>query len=125
MSAAWGPPHGLSTGPAIHARFGAFRRQGDRWDRHGSESYFVIGEGILAESVGGRNRTLARTAEAQAPPFRFSRMGPNGGQRQLSDSARRRLGDAMTSGGGGSSQIPASFTYLGRRSGSTSCAKPS
>lgn len=94
MSAACGPPHGLSTGPAIHARFGAFRRQGDRWDRHGSESYFVIGEGILAESVGGRNRTLARTAEAQAPPFRFSRMGPNGGaataERLGAEAARRR-----------------------------------
>jgi len=83
-------------------------------DRHGSESYFVIGEGLLAESVGGRERTLARAAEAAVPPFRFSRMGPNGGQRQLTDAARKRLGDAMTAGGGGSSQVPAGYTYLGQ-----------
>jgi hypothetical protein len=83
-------------------------------DKHGSESYFVIGEGLLAESVGGRGRTLAPTAEDEAAPFRFSRMGPNGGRRQLTDANRKRIGDAMTAGGGGSSQIPAGFTYLGQ-----------
>ena len=44
-----------------------------------SESYFVIGEGLLGESGGGR--TLAAAAKA-APPFRFSRMGPKGTGRQ-------------------------------------------
>ena len=83
-------------------------------DKHGSESYFVVGEGLLTESVGGRERTLAPSAADEAPPFRFSRMGPNGGQRQLTDASRRRIGDAMTAGGGGSSQIPAGFTYLGQ-----------
>ncbi len=81
--------------------------------RHGSESFFVLGEGLLAESVGGRPRTLAAAAEAQTPPFRFSRMGPSGAGHQLSESALDRLGKAML-GGGGASQIPAGFTYLGQ-----------
>jgi Animal haem peroxidase len=83
-------------------------------ERHGSESYFVIGEGLLGESVGGRDRSLAATDEAQVPPFRFSRMGPSGFQHQVAEGTRRRTGDAMASGGGGASQIPAGFTYLGQ-----------
>jgi hypothetical protein len=83
-------------------------------ERHGSESYFVLGEGLLAESRGGRARTLAAAVEAAAPPFRFSRMGPSGAQRQLGEANRKRIGDAMASGGGGASQIPAGFTYLGQ-----------
>ena len=43
-------------------------------ERHGSESYFVLGEGLLDESVGGRGVAAA----GGAPPFRFSRMGPRG-----------------------------------------------
>jgi hypothetical protein len=83
-------------------------------ERHGSESYFVIGEGLLGESVGGRERTLARTAEALVPPFRFSRMGPNGTGRQLGEPNRRKIGGAMVVGGGAATQIPAGFTYLGQ-----------
>ncbi len=83
-------------------------------ERHGSESYFVLGEGLLAESVGGRERTLARAVEAEAPPFRFSRMGPKGTDHQLSEANREKIGNAMTVGGGGASQIPAGFTYLGQ-----------
>jgi heme peroxidase len=88
---------------------------------HGSESYFVIGEGLLAESVGGRNGsengagpTVAAIASAGTPPFRFSRMGPNGAGKQLGEGARKRLGEAMARAGGGNSQIPAGFTYLGQ-----------
>lgn len=81
--------------------------------RHGSESYFVIGEGLLTESVGGRALSLAATAEAQTAPFRFSRMGPSGAQRQLSESSLKKLGNAIIAGGG-PSQIPAGFTYLGQ-----------
>jgi heme peroxidase len=73
----------------------------------------VIGEGLLGESVGGRDTVLARTAAA-APPFRFSRMGPSGFQHQLGDPNLKKLGNAMVSGGPGSSQIPAGFTYLGQ-----------
>jgi hypothetical protein len=83
-------------------------------EHHGSESYFVIGEGLLAESVGGRERTRARTAEALVPPFRFSRMGPNGTGRQLGEPNRRKIGNAMVVGGGAATQIPAGFTYLGQ-----------
>ena len=83
-------------------------------EHHGSESYFVLGEGLLAESGGGRARTLAAAIEAATPPFRFSRMGPSGAQRQLGEANRKRIGDAMASGGGGASQIPAGFTYLGQ-----------
>ena len=82
--------------------------------KHGAESYFVIGEGLLTESDGGRDRPLAATEEAQVPPFRFSRMGPNGSGRQLSELNREKIGHAMASGGGGESQIPAGFTYLGQ-----------
>ena len=91
---------------------------------HGSESYFVIGEGLLAESVGGRvgsqngARPTIATASASdaggAPPFRFTRMGPNGAGKQLGEGARKKLGAAMARAGGGSSQIPAGFTYLGQ-----------
>jgi hypothetical protein len=83
-------------------------------DRHGSESFYVIGEGLLGESRGGREETLAAAAEAQVLPFRFSRMGPKGTGRQLSDANRTRIANAMAVGGGGASQIPAGFTYLGQ-----------
>ena len=80
-------------------------------ERHGSESYFVVGEGLLDESAGGRATELA--AEA-APPFRFSRMGPRGVGVQLPEGARKKLAVAMTGGGGGPAGIPAGFTYLGQ-----------
>jgi hypothetical protein len=97
---------------------------------HGSESYYVIGEGLLDESVGGRTGSengaapaiaAARTATAgtaataaATPPFRFSRMGPKGVGKQLGEGARKKLGAAMARAGGGQSQIPAGFTYLGQ-----------
>jgi heme peroxidase len=83
-------------------------------ERHGSESYYVIGEGLLGESVGGRERTLSAAVEAQAIPFRFTRMGPNGSGRQLPDGTRKKLAQAMVAGGGGFSTLPAGFTYLGQ-----------
>ncbi len=83
-------------------------------EQHGSESYFVIGEGLLGETVGGREPTLARAAEAETPPFRFSRMGPDGKGRQLGDATLKRLGNAVAAGGGGASRMPAGFTYLGQ-----------
>jgi hypothetical protein len=82
-------------------------------ERHGSESYFVLGEGLLDESSGGRATAVAATAAA-APPFRFSRMGPRGVGKQLPEGIRKKLGVAMTEGGGGRSTIPAGFTYLGQ-----------
>jgi hypothetical protein len=82
--------------------------------RHGSESYFIVGEGLLGETVGGRTRTLGAAAEAATPPFFFSRMGPSGEGRQLNDATLKKLGNVMVSGGGGALQIPAGFTYLGQ-----------
>ncbi len=82
-------------------------------ERHGSESYFVIGEGLLDESVGGRVSSVTAAAAA-APPFRFSRMGPRGVGVQLGESSRKKIGVAMTEGGGGQSQVPAGYTYLGQ-----------
>jgi Animal haem peroxidase len=84
-------------------------------EKHGSESYFVVGEGLLTESAGGRAETRVMAAAARAaPPFRFSRMGPNGRGRQPGEGLRKRLGNAMARDGGGTSQIPAGFTYLGQ-----------
>jgi len=82
--------------------------------RHGSETYFIVGEGLLGESVGGRERTLAPTAEDAVAPFRFSRMGPRGTQRQLTESSREKIGTEMTGADGRESRIPAGFTYLGQ-----------
>ena len=88
--------------------------------KHGSESYFVVGEGLLTESVGGRPRRSevaaragsAAAAAAAAAPFRFSRLGPKG--RGLSERNRSKVAVAMTAGGGGAGRVPAGFTYLGQ-----------
>ena len=80
-------------------------------EKHGSESYFVLGEGLLGES--GDGRTLAVAAKA-APPFRFSRMGPKGTGRQPSRAIRMKLAELMAAGGGETSDIPSGFTYLGQ-----------
>jgi Animal haem peroxidase len=81
-------------------------------ERHGSETFFVLGEGLLGEAVGGREPRLATAAAA--PAFRFSRMGPKGTRRQLPEANLKRLGNAMTAGGGEPSKVPAGFTYLGQ-----------
>ena len=78
---------------------------------HGTESYFVVGEGLLTGGDGASPATAAAAA-ASGPRFRFSRMMPKG--IQLADPARRKLAMAMTQGGGGFGQVPAGFTYLGQ-----------
>ena len=88
-------------------------------ERHGSETFFVIGEGFLGEELGGREDgtgiALARAAGATPPPpFRFSRMGPKGNRRQLPEGTLRKLADAIVTPGGEGSGIPAGFTYLGQ-----------
>ena len=87
---------------------------------HGSESYYVIGEGLLSEAGApeddGHRAPAALAASvpgaAPAPPFRFRRVIPKG--TQLGDPARKKLAQAMTEGGGGFGQIPAGFTYFGQ-----------
>jgi hypothetical protein len=84
-------------------------------ERHGSETYFVLGEGLLDDGGNGRpSVATAAAVAATAPPFRFSRMGPRGVGKQLGDPNRKKVGNAMTVGGGGTSQVPAGFTYLGQ-----------
>jgi hypothetical protein len=72
----------------------------------------VVGEGLLTESGGGRPGELTVSAVPQAPPFRFSRMGPRG--TALGEANRRKIARAMTAGGGGAGDIPAGYTYLGQ-----------
>ena len=51
---------------------------------------------------------------AAVPPFRFTRLGPKGVNKQLGEPNRKKIGGAMAVSGGGQSQIPAGFTYLGQ-----------
>ncbi len=60
--------------------------------RHGSESYFVVGEGLLGATAG--ERVLA--AASAVPPFHLSRMGPKGDGEQLGQPNRKKIADAMT-----------------------------
>jgi hypothetical protein len=82
---------------------------------HGTEEYFVIGEGLLSEANQDGAAPAApaiATAAAAAPRFRFSRMVPKG--TQLGTPARKKLALAMSEGGGGFGQIPAGYTYFGQ-----------
>src|SRR5829696_5767289 len=82
---------------------------------HGTEAYFVIGEGLLSEANQNGAAPAASViapAAAAAPPFRFSRVVPKG--TQLGTPARKKLALAMTEGGGGFGQVPAGFTYFGQ-----------
>ncbi|MEO5653526.1 MAG: heme peroxidase family protein [Marmoricola sp.] len=95
--------------------------------KHGSETFFIEGEGVLVTQVGGRSGTApdpmgtSETPEAPAPralaadeppPFRFSRVGPQG--TRLNAKIVRKLAKAMVSGGGGEGTVPAGYTYLGQ-----------
>jgi hypothetical protein len=91
--------------------------KGDIVERHASESYDVLGEGLLTVSAGGRGCPAAAGAATSASPFRFSRMGPDGKDQQLSETATKALAADMTAGGGSDveeSDVPAGYTYLGQ-----------
>ncbi len=103
------PPRGLQPGFAVRTPVA-----GGAIEKHGSESYYVLGEGLLGESLGGRTAREAAPDTATTPPFRFSRLGPSGIGRQLGDPVRKRVANAMTVGGGGTGGIPAGYTYLGQ-----------
>lgn len=95
--------------------------------KHGSESFYIQGEGLVTTQVGGRTgeegdpvsesetprakapRALAADA---APPFRFSRVGPRG--TPLGAAVIKKLARAMVSEGGGVGAVPAGYTYLGQ-----------
>ena len=75
---------------------GCLTWKGESWQHHGSESYFVIGEGLLGEAGGGRERTLAAALEAETPPFRFYAHGPERRcSKQLGDPIRKKIAQAM------------------------------
>jgi hypothetical protein len=89
---------------------------------HGSESFFILDEGLVSTAIGGRSgdagddvtegrEPVARAVEV--PPFRFSRLGPKGTPR-LSVQNLTKVAHAMTTGGGGRGGMPAGFTYLGQ-----------
>ncbi|HEY6570564.1 MAG TPA: peroxidase family protein, partial [Candidatus Limnocylindrales bacterium] len=95
--------------------------------RHGSESFFIQGEGLVTTEVGGRRGldtdpvNVSETPSAgapkllaadEAPPFRFSRVGPKG--TPLAAAVIRKVARAMVVEGGGNGNIPAGYTYLGQ-----------
>jgi Animal haem peroxidase len=97
----------------------------NRHIKHGSETFFIEGEGLLTTQVGGRSGTekdpvtepdssaaASAALSAAAPPFRFSRVGPRGNR--LNARIIRKLADAMVVGGGGAGNVPAGYTYLGQ-----------
>jgi hypothetical protein len=92
--------------------------------RHGSESFYIEGEGLVNTQVGGRSGTEAdpitepdapaptALAKAAAPPFRFSRVGPKG--TPLGAALTAKLARAMIGPGGGVGDVPAGYTYFGQ-----------
>lgn len=95
--------------------------------QHGSETFFVEGEGVISTQVGGRTgtegdslagdrpgrRAARRLTDREVPPFRFSRVGPKGPALPLP--VARKLATGMTVGGGGTAgAVPAGYTYLGQ-----------
>lgn len=92
--------------------------------RHGSETFFIEGEGVVNTQLGGRRGDqpdpitepdappAPAARRAAAPPFRFSRVGPRG--RAVPEQLALALAKAMTRGGGGHGDLPAGYTYLGQ-----------
>ena len=89
-------------------------------ERHGSETFWVEGEGLLGEALGGREegdaaRALARAAGASDPPkFRFSRMRPGASGRPAQRPDPEEAGSGDDDRARGAAGIPAGFTYLGQ-----------
>ena len=92
---------------------------------HGSESYWILGEGLVSVSGDGdrpavtgdlsdrRGSGGAAPAADETPAFRFSRMGPRGVGLSLQEHRQDRGGDDRLRGRGGAG-IPAGYTYLGQ-----------
>lgn len=92
-----------------------------RTPRHGRESFFIEGEGVVGPDdsasvppVTARANTTAASgpALAAAPTFRFSRLGPRGVR--LPEATLRKVALAMTGGSEVDGTIPAGYTYLGQ-----------
>ena len=91
--------------------------------KHGTESFYIQGEGLVDTSLSGRSghdpdrvddpeAPPPSLADDEPPPFRFSRLGPEG--RQLSQTNRLKIASAMIKAGKDPGDIPAGFTYLGQ-----------
>ena len=94
---------------------------------HGSETFHIEGEGIVGQQAGGRSGEapdpVTESAEAtaaaprslaadEAPPFRFSRVGPKG--TAIGPALTKKVARAMIGGGGGDGDVPGGYTYLGQ-----------
>ncbi|MFE1924118.1 heme peroxidase family protein [Streptomyces asoensis] len=87
--------------------------------RHLRSSFYVVGEGILAESRdGGPSEPLTASTVADLRKFRFSRLGPHSRPaQQLDREARTELARAMTDPEREQPDqpgVPSGFTYLGQ-----------
>ena len=98
--------------------------------KHASETFHIEGEGVVGQQAGGRDGQgqdpLASSADAsapaaralaaaEAPPFRFSRVGPKG--QALGPARTKKIAKALISDAGGGGQdgdVPAGYTYLGQ-----------
>ena len=83
--------------------------------KHGSESFFVLGEGLL----GGDARRpelgpLGAAAEAQVAAVSLLADGTEGDQSPAQRGEPEELGNAMPRAAAGRLEIPAGFTYLGQ-----------
>jgi hypothetical protein len=92
-----------------------------RTPRHGRESFFIEGEGVVGPQdpyavppTTARANTTAADGPAlvAAPTFRFTRLGPKGVR--LPESTLRKVALAMTGGSDLDGTIPAGYTYLGQ-----------
>ncbi|WP_033439516.1 peroxidase family protein [Saccharothrix sp. NRRL B-16314] len=84
--------------------------------KHGSNSFFVVGEGVLEfDRDGVATKRRPRTVE-ELRRFRFSRLGPEG--TPLDEETRIALATAMTADvpqpDSANPPVPAGFTYLGQ-----------
>jgi hypothetical protein len=84
--------------------------------RHGLDSFFVVGEGILEFDENGNPVTREPQTVEELRRFRFSRLGPKG--KQIDEATRAALAPAITATGtepdSADPAIPAGFTYLGQ-----------
>jgi transcriptional regulator with XRE-family HTH domain len=84
--------------------------------RHGVDSFFVVGEGVLEFDDGGEPTTREPLTDEELRRFRFSRLGPKGVQ--LDEETRTALANAITAEvpqlDSENPPIPAGFTYLGQ-----------
>ena len=83
--------------------------------RHGRETYYIVGEGIVGDEPEALAARMEQSVAADIQQFRFSRIGPQGSQ--LGEPNIRALSKAMVVGDAGVKRdgtIPAGYTYLGQ-----------